>query len=269
MPYAADPAVTRHLARFLARQSRAAARAPAIRRGPSGLVVSDARAVQRRRDEGRCAARADRRRAERLAARRKGSTRSTSARARRPGSRSRGRARRGVLRHGAPRPRRADSQRRLAQLLRRHRERDAGGSGIARAAQGAVRRAVRDGGRHAAPRSPDREFGLSSASRRSSDSSARRSARPTRSARSSRTGATISRSSVRSKSRCRSKATTATTTVPVTLESRVTEIGTLELWCVERTSEKRTARSAAGSRWKLELNIREREDLTCRRVADF
>jgi molecular chaperone DnaK (HSP70) len=38
--------------------------------------------------------------------------------------------------------------------------------------------------------------------------------------------------------------------VPVTLESRVTEIGTLELWCV--------ARGGAG-RWKLELNIRERE----------
>jgi hypothetical protein len=39
-------------------------------------------------------------------------------------------------------------------------------------------------------------------------------------------------------------------TIPVTLESRVTELGTLELWCV--------ARGGAG-RWKLELNIRERE----------
>jgi hypothetical protein len=36
--------------------------------------------------------------------------------------------------------------------------------------------------------------------------------------------------------------------VPVTLESRVTEIGTLELWCRERDGEQR---------WKLELNIRE------------
>jgi hypothetical protein len=35
---------------------------------------------------------------------------------------------------------------------------------------------------------------------------------------------------------------------PVTLESRVTEIGTLELWCKERDGEER---------WKLELNIRE------------
>ena len=40
------------------------------------------------------------------------------------------------------------------------------------------------------------------------------------------------------------------TAVPVTLESRVTEIGTLELWCVARDRS---------NRWKLELNIRERE----------
>jgi hypothetical protein len=39
-------------------------------------------------------------------------------------------------------------------------------------------------------------------------------------------------------------------TVPVTLESRVTEIGTMELWCVGRDRSQR---------WKLELNIRERE----------
>jgi Hsp70 protein len=36
--------------------------------------------------------------------------------------------------------------------------------------------------------------------------------------------------------------------VPVTLESRVTEIGTLELWCKERSGDRR---------WKLELNIRD------------
>ena len=39
-------------------------------------------------------------------------------------------------------------------------------------------------------------------------------------------------------------------TVPVSIESRVTEIGTLELWCVAR---------GGADRWKLELNIRERE----------
>jgi hypothetical protein len=44
--------------------------------------------------------------------------------------------------------------------------------------------------------------------------------------------------------------------VPVTLESRVTEVGTLELWCVAH-GKGHDAR--AGTRWKLELNIRERE----------
>ncbi len=38
--------------------------------------------------------------------------------------------------------------------------------------------------------------------------------------------------------------------IPVTLESRVTETGTLELWCTERDGD---------GRWKLELNIREPE----------
>ena len=39
-------------------------------------------------------------------------------------------------------------------------------------------------------------------------------------------------------------------TVPVSLESKVTEVGTLELWCVTR---------GGTDRWKLELNIREPE----------
>ena len=38
--------------------------------------------------------------------------------------------------------------------------------------------------------------------------------------------------------------------LPVMLESRVTEMGTMELWCVSRDQTQR---------WKLELNIRERE----------
>jgi hypothetical protein len=41
------------------------------------------------------------------------------------------------------------------------------------------------------------------------------------------------------------------TLVPVWLESRLTEVGTLELWCVARDGERR---------WKLEFNLRERED---------
>jgi hypothetical protein len=37
--------------------------------------------------------------------------------------------------------------------------------------------------------------------------------------------------------------------LPVRLETRVTELGTLEVWCVSRDRE---------HRWKLELNIREK-----------
>jgi hypothetical protein len=43
--------------------------------------------------------------------------------------------------------------------------------------------------------------------------------------------------------------TKADEVVPVKLETKVTEVGTLELWCVSRDGAKR---------WKLELNIRER-----------
>jgi hypothetical protein len=39
--------------------------------------------------------------------------------------------------------------------------------------------------------------------------------------------------------------------LPVTLETRVTEVGTLEVWCVSRDG---------GHRWKLELNIREKSE---------
>jgi hypothetical protein len=40
------------------------------------------------------------------------------------------------------------------------------------------------------------------------------------------------------------------TVLPVRLESHVTELGTLELWCVSRDGEQR---------WKLEFNIREQD----------
>lgn len=46
---------------------------------------------------------------------------------------------------------------------------------------------------------------------------------------------------------------TGSTIIPVWLQSKVTEIGTLELWCVARNSEQR---------WKLEFNIREQESTT-------
>jgi molecular chaperone DnaK (HSP70) len=41
------------------------------------------------------------------------------------------------------------------------------------------------------------------------------------------------------------------TVLPVTLETRVTEVGTLEVWCVARDG---------AHRWKLEFNIREKDD---------
>jgi hypothetical protein len=41
------------------------------------------------------------------------------------------------------------------------------------------------------------------------------------------------------------------TVIPVWLESKLTEVGTLELWCVA---------SDGGKRWKLEFNLREREE---------
>jgi molecular chaperone DnaK (HSP70) len=40
--------------------------------------------------------------------------------------------------------------------------------------------------------------------------------------------------------------------IPVTMESRVTEVGTLELWCVAKEDQRR---------WKLEFNVREMETL--------
>jgi hypothetical protein len=42
----------------------------------------------------------------------------------------------------------------------------------------------------------------------------------------------------------------ATGVVPIWLESRVTEIGTLEVWCVSRDGDRK---------WKLEFNLRERQ----------
>ena len=38
--------------------------------------------------------------------------------------------------------------------------------------------------------------------------------------------------------------------VPVTFESKITELGTFELWCVSTKSDKR---------WKLEFSVREGE----------
>ena len=96
---------------------------------PERARLSDASSLQRRRHESRAAARADRRRAQRLADARGIRPARRGARARRAGSRPRRRARRGVLRAGTrERTRRSHPERRLAQLLHRHRERAAGGA---------------------------------------------------------------------------------------------------------------------------------------------
>ncbi|MBW1746740.1 MAG: Hsp70 family protein, partial [Deltaproteobacteria bacterium] len=39
--------------------------------------------------------------------------------------------------------------------------------------------------------------------------------------------------------------------IPVNLEIDITEVGTLELWCVAREDDRR---------WKLEFNVREKEN---------
>ena len=185
LPYAADPAVTRHLARFLSRQAaERPRRRRAIRRGPSGLAcpthvlfnggVMKAAALRARvvevlngwlQAEGLRAARC----------RRTSSTRPDLDHAV-----ARGAAYYGLAR---ARPRRPHPQRRPAQLLHRHRERDAGG---ARACRRRSRRCAscRSAWRRArARRSRTASSAWSSASRRSSGSSARPSARRIRSAR--------------------------------------------------------------------------------------
>ena len=179
LPYAADPAVTRHLARFLRgrRPVRAAASA-AVRRGPSGLACPTHVLFNGGVMKADAAARADRRRAERLAAATRDSTRSSRARARRAGSRSRRRARRRVLRpaRGADAACASAAARRAA-TTSASRARCRPFPGMPGAAQGALRRAVRDGGGHQRRRCLNASSGWSSASRRSSGFSARRSAR--------------------------------------------------------------------------------------------
>ena len=203
LPYAADAAVTRHLARFLDAQAAG---------GPSAAVdparaertrLSNARAVQRRRDEGRGRCARGSSSAEPLAG--AGGVRSArcDARARRAGSRSRRRARRGVhygrvrasergvrIRSGASRSYYVGIESAHAGGARFHRAR----SRRCASCRSAWRKAR-------APRSRAASSAWPSASRPNSASSLddpqERSGRRDR----SKTGATISRSSARSRSR--------------------------------------------------------------------
>ena len=147
LPYAAEPG---HHAPPRPFSRTAGGRRP-VRVGRSPRAerhgLSDARALQRRRVESGSPALADHRRAERLAG--PGTLRAARCRARprRTRSRSCRGARRRLLRTSASqRTRRADSKRRLAELLHRHRERAAGGAGLRGSVEGPLRRSVRDGG---------------------------------------------------------------------------------------------------------------------------
>ena len=145
LPYAADPAVTSHLARFLSQQASSSGVGASVRRGRSGLAcpthvlfnggVMKSAALQERLVAGT-----------ELVARCRRVPAGHRARCARSGSRRC--ARGGVLRHGSPRQRHSDPQRGVAQLLHRHRERDARRAGHIGAAQGVMRGAIRHGRRH-------------------------------------------------------------------------------------------------------------------------
>ncbi len=150
LPYASDPAVTRHLAHFLlaARQ-----RAGGAHQRPAPAV---GRAVQRRRLQGasRCGS-VWCRGAQRVGPGQRRAGEGAAQRRPRPGGGARG----GLLRPGPPRQGRAHSRRHGPGVLRRRRDVAARRAGRAAAAQGAVRRALRHGGRHEVD-VPGQEFGL-------------------------------------------------------------------------------------------------------------
>ena len=145
------------------------------------------------------------------------------------------------LRARAARARRPHPRRHGARLLRRRRDRGAGGAGHGAAGEGALRRAVRHGRGHRGRRCRARSSASSSASRPSSASSARRS------------GATTSpgtvvegwepsetRGAAAARGDARRGAGDEGRTVPVRARSAsVTEVGTLELWCVARDGAER------------------------------
>ena len=229
LPYAHDPAITRHLAEFLGRHGRAAHR----------------RAVQRRRDEGRAAARRGWPRWSggwpgRAASRRWPAPTSTwpsptappttawSARGR--GIRIRGGTARSYYIGIEARCRRSPASPRRSRRCA--------------SCRSAWRRAPRS-------KLPDEELGLvvgETAEFRFFAASDRKDDPP---------GALLDperrpswTSWTRSRPRCPPAAGAEPgTTVPVSLESHLTEVGTLELWCVARDGR---------GRWKLEYSVRER-----------
>ena len=208
LPYASGPGghaaprgVPRRQAGALA-EARGLRAAAARRERAPQLLHPTARALQRRRDEGRRAARARSSRRSTRGSRADGAPPGARARGRRP--RSRGRARRRVLRARAARPRPPHPRRHGARVLRRHRERGA------RRARASSRRSPRCASRRSAWRRARRpscrrtSSASSSASRCASASSARACGARTAPATvlERLEGRTSSRSSRPSRSRC-------------------------------------------------------------------
>ena len=228
LPYAHDPAITRHLAEFLGRFGRMPT-AVLFNGGVMKAAQLRARIVELLRAwAGRDVTRARRRR-----------------------PRSRRRARRRALRPRAARQGRAHPRRHRARVLHRHRERDAGDPRVRAAGEGAVRRAAgaRGGLDRRAARRRARAGGRRDR-RRSGSSPPRPRGRRRRGRAGRRRRRPASPSSIRSRSSSPADGDRkAGELVPVRLEAHVTEVGTLELWCVARDGR---------GRWKLEYSVRER-----------
>ena len=235
LPYAQDAGVTRHLAAFLTRQARALATAhdaPVAGARP-GVRASDGGAVQRRRVQGHRAQGARARGAQRLAGGR-----------RRPAGRRSWKAPTSIWRWRAARPT-------TAGCGQGHGLRIRGGTarayyvgvetampavpGHGAAGQGALRRALRHGGRHAGRRAA---AGVRPGRRRADALPLLRQLRPPR-----RPVGTML-DDVAGNDELEELAPIETTLpaqqgnegklVPVNLQAAVTEIGTLELRCLER-----------------------------------
>ncbi len=246
LPYAADPAITRHLARFLAHQAQDRADAAPIRRGPSGLAcpthllfnggVMKAAALRGRlsetldawlREEGFPPARL--------------LTTPDPAQAVARGAVYYGRARRGRgvrIRSGAPRTYYIGIESAMPAVPGRR---------APLKALCVVPFGMEEGSE---AKIADREFGLvvgESAEFRLLSSTLRKR---------DPIGSLIEDWGEELQELTPLEVTLALpgreeSVVPVRLETRVTEVGTLELWCVSRDGEQR---------WKLQFNIRERDD---------
>ena len=171
-----------------------------------------------------------------------------SPRARRARSRSRGRAGRRLLRPGAARPRRAHPRRRAAQLLRRHRERDAGVPGLPAPLKAlcVVPFGMEEG---TSARCPAASSAWSSASRRSSASSARWCGR-----------AIAPGTLIEDWGDDLEELSPLEVTLPVAREGRRERAGhAREPRHRDRHARAVVRRPRRQRRWKLELNIRERE----------